>query len=120
MSVEIDPFVTVAFPVRSASLDRNVVFRVRVPTRRLRKEHRRATEDCRNESDSDKFWRIVKEGVEAGVVGWNESDPFSFEAVESKLDEIEIMQLFAQWPDARKMTESDKGKSGSPPDATSA
>lgn len=120
MSVEIDPFVSVRFPIHASALGRDVVFKVRVPTRRMRKEHHKLVEESKSKDNADELWALVKQGIESAVTGWEESQPFTFEAMESKLDDIEIIRLFRTWMTASLMSEDELGKSSSPPDATSA
>ncbi|HQY89235.1 MAG TPA: hypothetical protein PK402_11295 [Tepidisphaeraceae bacterium] len=95
--MNLDQFVTVPLPIQSGALARDVIFNVRVPPLRLQDEHGKRVDAAKAAKDREQFWSIVKQDIEIGVASWGESEPFTFDALQSKLDELEIVHLFRAW-----------------------
>ena len=117
MSVEIDPFVTVAFAVKSSPLGRDVIFRVIVPTERIENEHDKLHAEAKLKvREAETFDATIKKMIEMGVRGWDEKTPYSFDEISGVLHTTDKINLAFHWPNAAYLSESDRGKSGSPPD----
>lgn len=68
-----------------------------------------------SESARDEFDRLIRQGIELGVVGWkNFPDDFSIDNLENTLEDVELIELFKGWPSAFMVTGEDRKNSQSP------
>lgn len=118
MPIASDPDKTVPFSLKN---DRNKPEESR-PTflcKFLTSRERRAITDLTNkayeEKDDTKAAELMNKATAVGVIGWkNFGLPFSIDAIQDVLTDLERWELLREYPYAVSLSEIDLGKSASP------
>lgn len=114
MPLSADPNAVATFTYETIGGRRKINFHARFITRREKAEHRRIIQSALGKDiDSDEVQAAIRKAIELGVVGWDEPEPYSFEALDGVFDDDNLWAFAQTWPEGVALRVRDLGKSTS-------